>query len=705
LESIGVAPGSAIIPLGVTQQFMAIGNLSDDTTQDLTSLATWGSTNGSVATINNTGLATSLAQGSTTISASYSSLMGSTLLTIAPPALTSIAITPANPSPHPGTTLQLTAMGTYTNGSVLNITGSAFWSSSNNSVASISTSGLVSAFNAGSTTITATGNGFGGTLVTGTTTVSVPALVSIAINPAEPTVLQGGTLQLSATGTYSDASTMDLTNRVTWTSANPTMVSVNSTGLIAGNAVGFSTITATLGTISGSAVALTGFSQVSLNGHYAFSVTGADNNGEFLAAGSFQADGNGNIFNGIEDFNGGTPPPVTTSFSGTYTVGIDGRGSANLNTGETLKFVMTASGSAVVIRFNNLAVASGTMSQQDPNAFQNPQGDYAFQFSGLGTNGAIADVGIFTADGAGNILNGKDDFNYTGSVGNGTSSGTFTGVDSHGRGTMTWHFNDGTNFHFSYYIIDHDQINLASVDFVPAFLGVAHRRSSQTFTTNSLDSFYVFSESGVTTTDKFQHTSLFNAAGVFRANGGVIDEGRQDSNEGGSASENAAVSGTYSVSANGRGTATINGFPYVFYMATPSLAYFMNTDSGAVLTRTARSQPAILFSTPSFQGNFNLLLSGEDLVKQSFLAMSGQMFADGSGALSGTEDVNDNGNLSANVSLNGTYAVEADGRGSGSINGPNGALTIHFYMVNTNEAVFVETDSNNDQIGSARVQF
>jgi hypothetical protein len=140
-------------------------------------------------------------------------------------------------------------------------------------------------------------------------------------------------------------------------------------------------------------------------------------------------------------------------------------------------------------------------------------------------------------------------------------------------------------------------------------------------------------------------------------------------------------------------------------MVSPSLAYFMNTDSGAVLTRTARSQPAVQFSTNSFQGNFNLLLSGEDLVKQTFLAMSGQMFADGSGTLNGTEDINDDGSLSANVTLNGTYSVGMDGRGTGSINGPNGTLTIHFYMINTDEAVFVETDNKNDQIGSAQVQF
>src|SRR5262249_30877660 len=159
----------------------------------------------------------------------------------------SMTVTPVNPSAHPGTNLQLTATGTFTDGAILNVTGLVSWSSSNAAVASVNGSGFVSALNAGSAAITAAGIGFPGVLISGTTTVSVPALVSIVVGPTDPTVPQGGTLQLSATGTYSDATTMDLTNSATWTSSNPAAVPVTSTGLITGTAVGFSTITARLG--------------------------------------------------------------------------------------------------------------------------------------------------------------------------------------------------------------------------------------------------------------------------------------------------------------------------------------------------------------------------------------------------------------------------------------------------------------------------
>jgi len=706
LQSVVVTPSNPAIPLGLTQQFSATGVLSDGSTEDLTGVATWASTNTLVATIGNGGLATSHAQGNTMISATYLGITGSTLLTVAPPALASIAISPPNPSVHPGTSLQLSALGTFTDGSTQNITGSVSWSSGNSAVASVNSSGLVFASSAGTATITAAGNGFMGAIITGTTTVHVPALLSIAVTPADPTIPQGATLQLHATGSYSDGSTLDLTNSVAWTSSQPTVAPVSNTGFMTGSAVGFSTISAAQGTIMASTTVLVGFSALSLNGHYAFSFTGVDSNGEFLGAGSFQADGHGHLFNGAEDFNGGTGVTQDLGFSGSYSVGIDGRGSASLTTGDTLKFVLTKSGNAVIIEFDNIGVSSGTADPQDPGAFVNLQGNFAFQLSGLSTMGAIADVGQFSADGAGNVFNGREDVNDTGRFSSFTFNGNYTAVDSTGRGTVTLHNNDGTTNQFSYYIVAADRVNLISLDFVPAFLGVARLQSSQTFSTGSVSGFYVFSESGPVSTDQFQgNATLFNAAGVFFADGGGNFSGRQDSNNGGNVNENANTSGSYSVASSGRGTATIDGFPYVFYVVSPSLAYFMNTDSGGVLTRTIQSQPAITFDTSSFQGNFGLLLSGEDLINTTSVAMSAQMFADGSGTLSGTEDVNDNANLSANIALNGTYSVEADGRGSGSINGPHGTLTLHFYMISFDQAVFVETDANNDQIGSARVQF
>ena len=97
--------------------------------------------------------------------------------------LSSIAVTPANPSIASGTTQQFTATGTYSDGSTQDVTAQVTWSSSNAAVATVSSSGLASSTVAGTTTISATQGS-----VTGSTTLTVQA-TPLAITT---TVLPGG---------------------------------------------------------------------------------------------------------------------------------------------------------------------------------------------------------------------------------------------------------------------------------------------------------------------------------------------------------------------------------------------------------------------------------------------------------------------------------------------------------------------------------
>jgi hypothetical protein len=95
-----------------------------------------------------------------------------------PPGLTSIAITPMNPSVYPGNTQQFVATGTYSDSSTQNITTAVTWSSSNTAVATIGAStGLASTLAPVTTTISATQGS-----VTGTTTLTVLTLTSDGIN-------------------------------------------------------------------------------------------------------------------------------------------------------------------------------------------------------------------------------------------------------------------------------------------------------------------------------------------------------------------------------------------------------------------------------------------------------------------------------------------------------------------------------------------
>ena len=167
LVSIAVSPSSASVGLGATEQFSAMGTYSDHTTQNLTLSATWSSSSSAIATVS-TGLASTLAQGTAYISAASGTITGAGKLTVTAPALVSIAITPANPSLSVGMTQQMTATGTYTDGSSQDLTGSVAWSSTTKSIATISATGMVTAVSAGSDAIKATF-----TSVTGTTQVTV----------------------------------------------------------------------------------------------------------------------------------------------------------------------------------------------------------------------------------------------------------------------------------------------------------------------------------------------------------------------------------------------------------------------------------------------------------------------------------------------------------------------------------------------------
>ena len=82
--------------------------------------------------------------------------------------------------------------------------------------------------------------------------LTISTLASIAVTPANPTIAAGQSQQFSATGTYSDASTADLTGLVSWASTNTASATISAGGLASGIAAGTSSISATSGSIVGS---------------------------------------------------------------------------------------------------------------------------------------------------------------------------------------------------------------------------------------------------------------------------------------------------------------------------------------------------------------------------------------------------------------------------------------------------------------------
>lgn len=169
--------------------------------------------------------------------------LGFALVGCANSGLDSIAVSPVSQSLAVGQTSQLTAVGTFGNGSHLstqNVTSTVTWSSSTTSVASVTASGLVTALAPGTTSITASATAFNGP-VSATSTLTVTgapttgtggSFVSLTIIPSSITVghLQD-TGQFLAIGTFSTAPYVrDLTNSptLTWISSLPSVFPVNT---------------------------------------------------------------------------------------------------------------------------------------------------------------------------------------------------------------------------------------------------------------------------------------------------------------------------------------------------------------------------------------------------------------------------------------------------------------------------------------------
>ena len=255
LVSIAVTPANSSITAGATQQFVATGTYSDSSTQNLTGSVAWSSSNAGVASISAAGLASGLVAGSTSIVATSGAISGSTSLTVTPPTLVSIAVTPANPSFALGTTQALKATGTYSDGSTQDLTAAATWTTANHSVATVSAAGVASSVGLGSTSVTATSGSIAGST---NLTVTAATLVSIAVTPAIPSIPLGTSQQFTATGTFTDHSTQNVTSTVQWSSDTPSVATIsnapNTQGLASAVATGTTNIKATSGTVSGTTV-------------------------------------------------------------------------------------------------------------------------------------------------------------------------------------------------------------------------------------------------------------------------------------------------------------------------------------------------------------------------------------------------------------------------------------------------------------------
>ncbi len=323
-----------------------------------------------------------------------------------------------------------------------------------------------------------------------------------------------------------------------------------------------------------------------LSGNYAFSVRGFDPDGLVVAAGSFFADGNGNLSTGLMDTNNTAALPASQSFSGTYFIGENGLGTMTFNIAgggsRTFALSMKANGNANIIEFDDSTGGgtrnSGVLLKQTPSAFltSSIQGNYAFGFLGIDSGkGRFGMAGDLQANGAGSFTNGTLDSDDTSA---GHSSLAFTGtysVAASGRGLATITTTQGTT-NYSFYVVNATELLAMEIDPFPpggdplVSGTILQQASNSDFNATSVFQMTALDSSGPTPESQ---------VGVFEAIAGAYST-TSDQNTGGTLTSPTG-SGYYSVT-NGRVALTGTGFqnsPPVLYLVSDNQAFIIGTDA------------------------------------------------------------------------------------------------------------------------------
>ena len=232
VSGVSLDKTSLTLPVGDTQTLTATVSPSNASDKSVA----WSSGNTSVATVSSTGVVTAKAAGTTTITVTTKD-GGKTAtcnVTVVIP-VTGVSLDQTSLTMVAGDNRTLTATVSPSDATDKSVT----WSSSNTSVATVSSTGVVTAKAGGSATITVTTND-GGKTASCSVTVSVP-VTGVSLNKTSLTLSEGDTQTLTATVSPTTATDKE----VTWASDNETVATVTSSGAIVAKNAGTAVITVT----------------------------------------------------------------------------------------------------------------------------------------------------------------------------------------------------------------------------------------------------------------------------------------------------------------------------------------------------------------------------------------------------------------------------------------------------------------------------
>ena len=238
VASVTLEPANPVVGVGATAPLTATTKSQDGTTLPNRTI-TYESGTPAVATVDDHGVVTGVAAGSTQITATSEGKSGSLTLAVSATKVASVTVAPSSPTVNAGSTVALT--GAAFDAGSTPLPGRVFaWVSANPAIATVTSLGVVHGVGAGTVAITGTSEGKS---ATSTVTVIIPPVASVTVAPSTAAIGLGDSLQLTAT--VKDAAGGTLSGRtVTWQTSNPLVVTVSSTGQVRAIAAGDVTITA-----------------------------------------------------------------------------------------------------------------------------------------------------------------------------------------------------------------------------------------------------------------------------------------------------------------------------------------------------------------------------------------------------------------------------------------------------------------------------
>ncbi|HEV7734002.1 MAG TPA: Ig-like domain-containing protein [Candidatus Binatia bacterium] len=239
LQSITVAPSPvALTRTQPSAQLVVTGHFDDATSAPITDGVGFVSAHPTIAAVNATGLVLPGQNGATTITVSAPGVAPVDVpVTVGFPTIASVEVTPTSVAIFTAgaqQTRQLTVTAVLSDGFHLPFPGVVLFASENETVATVTGSGLVGGVSAGSTNVVVAPNGFAPIVVP--VTVTGRAVASIAIAPSAMTFIGAGQTQaLTVTATFNDASALDVTAQASCGSNTPAVATVAGTLVTSGS--------------------------------------------------------------------------------------------------------------------------------------------------------------------------------------------------------------------------------------------------------------------------------------------------------------------------------------------------------------------------------------------------------------------------------------------------------------------------------------